>query len=480
MKVTLIRARTGNTPDPPLGLLILAACLKERGHQVQVLDPGPEATGVESQVIQFQPDLIGFSMLTTQALRTLELQSQIRAALKNVRTCAGGIHPTALPEWTLRTFGFDFVVIGEGEVTFPEAVDALSSGRDLSKIDGLARLVDGEIKYAPARALITNLDSIPIPDREIIDFTRYLRPPGNIRGKFLKRATSIITSRGCPFGCIFCSSHALFGREVRRRSIPNVMHEIEHLIKIYKIDGLWFLDDTLVESKEWLLELCNGLKATGLVWGCQAHVKRADEEIFKRMKESGCQQLEFGVESGSKRMLKRLRKGSDPDEIRRAFRICSKLGLRTLANFMIGIPDETEDDAMASLALAKEIKPDHVVVTFTTPLPGSDLYEEACRKNWTPPNPEFSERWIIRQTEAPAVICALDAETLKRLRKKFDNAFFWTNIKEYFQYPEFVLEIAAHMMRHPLRYAPGFIRTIRTGRLGHLVESIWEQYNQVF
>ncbi|MBN1355451.1 B12-binding domain-containing radical SAM protein [bacterium] len=479
MRITLIRPRTGNTPDPPLGLMILAACLKPAGHAVQILDPGPGDPYVGEQIAAFGPDLVGFSLLTTQVSRAVEIHSQIREKVPDVVTAAGGIHPTALPEWTLRRFGFDFVVRGEGEVTFVEAAAALEQGRAIREIPGVAVMENGVLVKGPERELIRDLDSIPFPDREIVDFRRYLRPPGNIRGKFLRRATSLITSRGCPFGCIFCSSHSLFGREVRRRSISNIMQEIASLVERFRVDGLWFLDDTLLEDPDWLSELCSGLRSTGLPWGCQAHVRRADEGLFAMMRESGCLQLEFGVESGSPAVLRRLRKGSDPDDVRRAFAICHRLRLRTLANFMIGNPGESVADVEASLRLAREIRPDHVVVTFTTPLPGSGLYDEALREGWLPLEPDFSSSWIIRQTENPAVTCSLDAETMKRLRKKFDNAFFWTNIREYFRHPAFVLEITGHILLHPKRYIPGFARALRTGRMGHLVETVWEEYNRV-
>lgn len=479
MRITLIRPRTGNTPDPPLGLMILSACAKAAGHQVQILDPNPDDSSFIEAMSAFAPDLVGYSVLTTQISRTRTIHTLVKAAFPKIISLAGGIHPTALPQWTLTRLDLDYVVIGEGEITFPELLDALSQGRDPLEVPGIAGFRDGNPVLSPRRQLIEDLDTIPLPDRQSLDFQRYLRPPGNIRGKYLRRATSIITSRGCPFNCIFCSSHDLFGRKVRRRTVPHVMQEIHYLIDHYDIDGLWFLDDTLLESPEWLAELCVEMKKTGLPWGCQAHVRRADESVFRIMKDAGCLQLEFGVESGSPRILRRLRKGSTPDDVRRAFAICRRIGIRALANFMIGVPDETEADAEMSYRLAREIRPDHVVVTFTTPLPGSDLFTESIDKGWLPEIPDFSDDWIIRQTEEPAVTLSMDAATMKRIRKKFDNAFFWTNIREYLLYPQFVLDIALHILRNPRRYARGIRQAARTGRLLHLVETVWEEYNRV-
>ncbi|MGB3977280.1 MAG: radical SAM protein [bacterium] len=479
MKISLIRPRTGNTPDPPLGLMILSACAKRAGHSIQILDPNPDDNGFLQPLISFNPDIVGLSILTTQISRTRDILSIIKKSLPDCITVAGGIHPTALPEWTLRSLGIDYVVIGEGEITFVELVNMLAAGNDPAGLPGTATMRDNQFIQGEPRPLIDNLDQIPFPDRETLDFKRYLRPPGNIRGKYLRRATSIITSRGCPFGCIFCSSHTLFGRSIRRRSVDNVIEEITFLIDNYNIDGLWFLDDTLLESPEWLENLCERLKPLGLPWACQAHVRRADERLFRLMKDAGCRQVEFGVESGSEKTLRRLRKGSHPDDVRRAFAICKKIGLRTLANFMIGTPGETEQDAELSFKLAKEIKPDHVVITFVTPLPGSALFDESLEKGWLPAVPDFSSDWIIRQTENPAVVLAMDIETIKRIRKKFDNAFFWSNIREYFQHPIFLLEVLIHMIRHPARYWKGIIRALRTGRLLHIVETVWEEFNRV-
>jgi len=479
MRVTLIRPRTGNTPDPPLGLMILSACAQESGHQIQILDPNPDDNTFITEMLDFKPDIVGYSILTTQVSRVREIHKIITRNFDNLVFVAGGIHPTALPVWTLENLGIDFVVIGEGEITFPELLAALSDNIDPVTIPGIAGFAGNKPIIAPPRSPIHNLDAIPLPDRKSLDFNRYLRPPGNIRGKYLRRATSIITSRGCPFGCIFCSSHELFGRVVRRRTVPHVMKEIHLLIDQYKVDGIWFLDDTLLESPEWLQELCVEMKKTNLPWGCQAHVRRADENIFRMMKDAGCLQLEFGVESGSPRVLQRLRKGSDPDDVRRAFSICRKVGIRALANFMIGVPDETEADAEMSFHLAREIRPDHVVVTFTTPLPGSDLFRESLAKGWLDGIPDFSDDWIIRQTEEPAVTLSMDAATMKRIRKRFDNEFFWTNIREYFLYPHFLLDIMIHILKNPSRYAKGVGQAVRTGRLLHLVETVWEEYNRV-
>lgn len=479
MRISLIRPRSGNAPDPPLGLLSLTANLQPLGHVIQVMDPDPSDIYVMDRLEAFRPDLVGMSLLTTQVARGLQLQSQIKSRIPAAKTVGGGIHPTALPEWTLKKFGFDFVVVGEGERTFPDAIEALESHRCLDNVPGIAMLRDGILLRTAPRPLIEPLDALPFPDRSAVQFDRYLRPPGNIRGKLLWRGTSIIASRGCPFGCIFCSSKGIFGSIVRRRSVDHVMKEIELLIRQYKIDGIWFLDDTLLEDRDWLLDLCKGMHRTGLPWGCQAHVRRADEGLFREMRRHGCLQLEFGVESGSPRMLRRLRKGSDLDDIRRAFAICRRVGLRTLANFMIGIPDETLDDAKASLKLAREIRPDHVVVTFTTPLPGSVLFDEAQQKGWLPDDPDFSERWIIRQTEMPAVTISLDAITMQAIRREFDNAFFWRNIREYLLYPSFLFDILRDFVRRPRGYLIGIVKALRTRRLGHIAESVWEEYNRV-
>jgi radical SAM superfamily enzyme YgiQ (UPF0313 family) len=267
------------------------------------------------------------------------------------------------------------------------------------------------------------------------------------------------------------------------RSPANVMREVGWLADNYRIDGFWLLDDTLLEQPDWTLEFCRQLHAAGygLSWGCQAHVLRIRDDLLRSMKAAGCVQVEFGVESGSPRILKRLRKGTTPDQIVHAFQSVRAAGMRTLANFMIGNPGETLEDLELTFRLAKRIKPDHVVATFTTPLPGSALYDDALQQGVVSPDENFSEGWLIRQTENPAVRLsrALSAHDMKRFRSRLDNHFWLVNHGAYLKRPEFLAGILAAMAKRPRPYLSGLAAALRTRRLGHFIETVWDEYNRV-
>lgn len=482
VSIALLNSRIENAPSPPLGILYVGAILQRAGYMVKAYDLGPNDQPPLAQLRDFAPDLIGFSLMTTQVQRTRELVAKLKPDHPKAVYVAGGIHATAMPEWTLRNLGFDYVVRGEGELTIQELCACLQRGEDCSQIKGLAYLSPaGAFIQPPPRPPIENLDGLPLPNRELLDFKRYIRPPGNIRGVLLKRATAIMCGRGCPFGCTFCSSHEIFGRRVRIRSVDNVIDELTHLIKHYAIDGFWLLDDTLLEIPDWTYNFCEALIKQNfkLTWGCQAHVRRIDDRLLRLMKLAGLVQVEFGVESGSPKILKRLRKGTTPEDIHRAFSIARKVGVRTLANFMIGNPDETVEDLELTFRLAKSIRPDHVVATFTTPLPGSDLFAEARAKQWITEDEDFSEAWIIRQTVEPMVKISLDAETMKHFRSRFDNHFFVRNHAGYLKSPDLIMDVAKSMVKQPLPYLKGLFRALRTRRLSHFLETVWDEYNRV-
>ncbi|MFC1888454.1 B12-binding domain-containing radical SAM protein [Thermodesulfobacteriota bacterium] len=481
MKISLIRPRVQNAPDPPLGILSIATQLKTAGYEVQVLDPSPEDVSIYQKIIEFQPDILGLSILTTQFSLARLLIKWIRNNLPQTLVIAGGIHPTALPRKTLEDADVDVVIIGEGEITTQELCKKYESGRGFEGIPGTAYLCDGKIKFEQQRPFIRDLDSIPIIDRSLLDFDKYLRPPGNIRGLLFYRATSIISTRGCPFACMFCSCKAVFGNKIRRRSVDNVMEEIRALKKNYNIDALWFLDDTLTQKPERTIELARAFQKANLKikWNCQGHVKKMSLNLFKEMKNSECVQVEFGIESGSPRILEVLRKEITIEDIIKCFSFAKEVGMRTLANIMIGNPTETEKDIEMTYHLAKKIKPDHVVVSFTTPLPGSELYEWSLKEGFLNGKEEFNVEWTSRQTEEPYVALTLDKTTLIKMRRKFDNYFFLANHKNYLKDSQFILGILLQIFASPRKYIHGLYKSLRRWRLGHIIETIWDEYNRI-
>lgn len=484
MRVTLVNAQVldGNNVVPPLGLMYIAAVLEKAGHAVQIFDADPQyQESIMKDVKDFNPDLIGLSFLTVGYQRAFKLCKALRNELPNKIYCAGGVHTTVKPEATLKEFDLDFIVVGEGEDTIVEVCEKLDKNASLSGVQGVMYRENGSIVDNGRRELIKDLDSIPFPARHLIDMQPYLKPPGIIRGYADKNQTTIVTSRGCPFKCIYCGSHNIFGRRTRRRSVKNVVDEIEHLHKNYGIRGIYYCDDTFTLSSRWVREYCEELSHRNLdiKWAGQSRVDQTDKELLKLMKDSGLVQLDFGVESGSEKILKILGKGGAGDrtaQIKRSFELCHELDIRTLATFIIGNPEETREDIEESFKVAKDIKADYTAFYFLTPYPGTDIYKMAIENGWLDPNLPFSEIWAHRQPELPLMAITFGKEELRDIRRHLQNQFFVRNYLRSSGNISFYSILFSILIKHPKVILDCIGKFIRTRRIDYIVETLNAEY----
>lgn len=362
----------------PLGPMILGAVLEDNGHRVIMEDASfdVDTSRIEARIAAERPDVVGVTVLTEFLPAT---RNVLRAAkLSGAKTALGGPHPTILPEDTLRKLpDADFVVVGEGEITFPALLDAVGGG-DTDNIPGVVyRNRDSEIVMGPPRPMIENLDSVPIPRRESIpNHERYLKVG----------ALNIHAVRGCPYRCSFCQPtlNKLFGKKIRSKSPEAVADEVDWTVRRYGVKELFFVDDVFTISKRWLTEVGNCLKKrpelSDVRYVINSRVDIFDEELARLCKDMGAWIVLFGVESGSQEVLDYLNKGATVDQARRAFSICKKIGLKTHAYILLGSPAETRESLRATEELVAELNPDSVHISICAPLPGTELRERMERE----------------------------------------------------------------------------------------------------
>lgn len=488
MKIVLAYFRENYTPAPPMGILYLGSVLKAKGHTVKVIDSFPVYHDANIREIkEFEPDLIGLSVLTTGYRIAVYYTAILKKQNPKALICWGGVHPTALAKEVLLQQGLDFVVKGEGEETLVEVCKHLEEKKGLEGIKGLVLKSQGRILEGAPRGFIQDLDTLPVPDRTLLQnprFSWYLSPPGIIRGYFLKGITTFYTSRGCPYSCIFCCSHNTAGRHLRQRSVPNVMEEINYLVRDFNVRGLYFNDDTFGLDKVWLEDFCNQLHKSRLklVWGCQTRANVASADMFKMMKSCGCIQVDIGAESGSDRILKNLNKGITVQDIEKAFRYAQEAGLKTFATFILGSPGETLEDIRETDNLARKISA-KVSFLILVPYPGSEVFEMAKENRWfVDEELHFSEDWTNKQSERPVMEINLKSAELLRLRARLQNSFLWRNngeiLMSFFMHPVYLLRICRSILRHFEEVFSSLLNSIKQKKSSIILETVYQKFNE--
>ena len=418
--------------NPPLGLAYIASYLRENGIDVSLIDAAALDISHEElrkNMSEKEFDIIGVPSMTpslNSSLNALEIAREINPRCKTVM---GGNHISALPIETLTNYQIiDFGVLREGEITFLELVNALEKNQELSKVDGLVYRKDGIINVNPKRKFIENLDELPLPAYDLLPMDKYRLPAhhtsysGNIK---LKPFFLLFTSRGCPYDCTYCASKVIWERKVRYRSPENVLKEIDILVNKYGVKCLEIADDIFTINKQRLHAILDGLieRNYDLHFNCLSRVDTVDLESLKKMKKAGCYLIRFGVESGSQKILDRMKKNVKVEQIRNAFKLVNKANIASSASFIIGHPGETEETVNETIKIAKEINSDAALFFIAIPLVGTELFEIAKNQNLI-----VNKEWIHwkQVPEKPVMRTEeLTVEDLLRLRKKAFKEFYF-------------------------------------------------------
>ena len=364
---------------PPLNLAYIAALAEKLGHTVKIIDAEAENISLEKvtkEIETFKPDIIGMTATTPFFHIVVEHAKAFKQRFSNIPIVIGGAHITILQEKDFSAC-FDYAFIGEAEESWVKFLNHYEQGQDISDIKGIVYRKDGKVISTGVSDSVKDINSIPYPARHLLSREKY--NIGTLRGR--KNFTTIMTTRGCPFQCIFCSTK-VFGNQVRRRSVDSVIDEIKSVISNFDIRHFTFLDDTLTLDRNYILEICQAIKRENLkiTFDGSTRANLIDEELVEIMANSGLIRISFGLETVDPEIRKIIKKEVPLASYEKANRITNKYGIETLNSVMLGLPGETVETVNKTLSFlrqAREIQ--QANFSIATPYPGTELYEMAKR-----------------------------------------------------------------------------------------------------
>lgn len=384
LKWSLRRDCTAGPHSPHVGIACMAGVLQRRGIEVKVLDlmalPMSNRKFAE-ELKAFEPNFIGFTAPTHQIFDAAELASLAKQVLPHSKTIVGGYHANGLPVRTMKEFpAFDYLIYGEGELTFIELIQSDECPSDLEKIEGLVFRDGEEIKKNPPRA--------NLPDLELLDFPAYELFPietGRYLAYYTKdrriRELPIFLSRGCPYDCAFCFRS--MGRQYRIRSPESLVEEVERNLRLFNCQQLLFTDETFTINKKAVEAFCLAFRASGLHrrvrWICETRVDCVTRELLQLMKEANCCYISYGIESGNQKILDDQKKGLNLEQVREVVAETKKLGIGVQTNFILGHPGETWETAQDTISFAASLPSDSATFGIMVPFPGTEIWEMANR-----------------------------------------------------------------------------------------------------
>jgi len=364
----------------PVSLPSIAAVLREKDFDVKIIDAVAENitwNELNKRITSFNPRLIILNVSTVTFEGDMSVAQRIKELSPKIHLNVIGVHVTAMPQEAL-SYAVDSVTRGEPEITILKLAQAIQDKQNLSHIKGLSYKTNRGIFHNPDRPFIANLDQLPFPARDLVKNEKYLMAMSE------KPHTVLLSSRGCNQNCIFCTARQYYGNKLRLRSAQNVAQEIEEIKNKYHIDYITMWSDTFTLNKKFVIDLCQEIlkRKLKISWMCNSRVDTIDQEMLTIMKKAGCIGIAFGVESGVQKILDKCGKRIKLSQIKRAFQLMKKVGIESLAHFILGLPGETKTTIKKTIKFAKKLDPDYVQFYCAIPFPGTPLYRLAQKENW--------------------------------------------------------------------------------------------------
>ena len=375
-KVTLVNPpQYTDYPQPPMGLILLAAVLESKGYPVNLIDAN--FLGLKpADILPLlnETNILGLTAMTPTVSSAIEIARAVKSVKPDLPVIMGGPHATLLPAETMAVAPeVDIIVRGEGEETFINLLSALEDKKPLEKVLGITYRKDGVVIDNSPSPELSDLDSLPFLAYHLLPLKSYKpHPPHGRASPF----AVLITSRGCPYNCGYCSK-PVFGKRFRGQSPARITDEIVWLQEQYGVREIAFYDDSFTLDMDRAYQICEEIirRKLNIIWSCETRVNLVTEKLLKKMKQSGCYSISYGLESGSQEILDVIEKGTTIEQAVEAVRYTHEAGIHAIGYFMIGSPGETPDTIRETIRFAKKLKVDFAQFSITTPFPGTKLYD---------------------------------------------------------------------------------------------------------
>jgi len=454
----------------PLGLLYIAAVLDKAGYKAEILDAfitdfsfrkigdiievGMPYGRIMEEIRRRKPDIVGvtnpFTCQVENAIRVADIVKEIDP---NILTVVGGPHVTAVPvEFLDEAKNVDIAVIGEGEHTMLDIARFFEGYKKISDVQGIAYRKDGTVVMNSPRPFIKDLDELPYPAYHLVEMEQYLDPEKIEYRSFKDRAIPMITSRGCPFNCSFCSVHLHMGKMFRAHSVNYIVDHIEHVVNKYRVKTIYFEDDNLTLDLKRFEAICDKIIEKDITFNWETpNGVRPDYltlSLLKKMKKTGCQSVFFGIESGDQFVLDNIvDKSLKLEDVTKVAKMCKEIGLKTGAFYIIGFPGEKKENMVKTVELALRLKREFDVgmhLFFATPSYGTRLYKECKKKGYIRENLTPRAFAEVRQPRGMPLIKTEDFTPieLKEIASRTVRTYKKVSLLNYIKNPKKTLKMA--------------------------------------